>query len=231
MKEFRGHTSYVNGATYNKDGSHVLTASSDGTVKLWDAKTTDCLLTFRPGAVPGGPVREIAVITIQVDAPLPRMPVYASIYYLSRPLSAPLFRPLSRHVSKPPPDIGPCLTTPHPRRSPSPLPPFPRPHPAAATPTGPHLRGHQVAPGLHPHHPRPRRAQVLWCSTHLSPTPLPHPPTSLPRRSLTTHPRARRAQLLVGQGHGRGLRVCDSVPSGKYMALSGPYLGPYLAPI
>ena len=49
LKEFRGHTSYVNSATFNKDGSNILTASSDGTIKLWDVRTTDCLLTFRPG--------------------------------------------------------------------------------------------------------------------------------------------------------------------------------------
>ena len=49
LKEFRGHTSYVNSATFNKDGANILTASSDGTIKLWDVRTTDCLLTFRPG--------------------------------------------------------------------------------------------------------------------------------------------------------------------------------------
>lgn len=45
----RGHTSYVNSAIFTKDGLHALTASSDGSVRLWDVKTTESLLTFRPG--------------------------------------------------------------------------------------------------------------------------------------------------------------------------------------
>merc|ERR1719476_979455 len=41
LKEFRGHTSYVNSAVYTHDGSKVITASSDGYVIVWDAKTTE----------------------------------------------------------------------------------------------------------------------------------------------------------------------------------------------
>eukprot|EP01136_Pigoraptor_vietnamica_P004660 Opistho-1_new@35222 len=47
MKEFRGHSSYVNDALFTPDGAQVLSASSDGTIKLWDVKTADCLNTFR----------------------------------------------------------------------------------------------------------------------------------------------------------------------------------------
>ncbi len=48
----RGHTSYVYTALYIKDsaqlaGSNMMTASADGTVKLWDVRTTECLLTIR----------------------------------------------------------------------------------------------------------------------------------------------------------------------------------------
>ena len=46
LREFRGHQSYVNDCVYTIDGSRILTVSSDGTVKVWDAKTTDCLTTF-----------------------------------------------------------------------------------------------------------------------------------------------------------------------------------------
>ncbi|KAH3762477.1 Guanine nucleotide-binding protein, beta subunit [Pelomyxa schiedti] len=48
LKVFRGHTSYVNDAVYSHNSAWVVTASSDSTVKVWDAKTTDCLLTFKP---------------------------------------------------------------------------------------------------------------------------------------------------------------------------------------
>eukprot|EP00850_Spirogloea_muscicola_P007843 SM000040S14855 [mRNA] locus=s40:832903:838014:+ [translate_table: standard] len=69
LKEFRGHSSYVNDAIYTSDGGRVVTASSDGTVKVlclkdmgaeaslavqhkaatvWDAKSADCLQTLKP---------------------------------------------------------------------------------------------------------------------------------------------------------------------------------------
>lgn len=34
MKEFRGHSSYVNDAVFTNDGARVITASSDCTVKV-----------------------------------------------------------------------------------------------------------------------------------------------------------------------------------------------------
>lgn len=78
LKEFRGHTSYVNNAIFTADGSRVITASSDCTVKVfcklflknfkaarysdkilkaafhttcvqvWDVKSADCIQTFKP---------------------------------------------------------------------------------------------------------------------------------------------------------------------------------------
>lgn len=43
LKEFRGHKSYVNSAIYSLDGAQVYSASSDGLVMVWDAKTCECL--------------------------------------------------------------------------------------------------------------------------------------------------------------------------------------------
>ncbi|KAI8647908.1 WD40-repeat-containing domain protein [Parasitella parasitica] len=48
LKEFRGHTSFINAAIFCADNTRVLSASSDGTVKIWDAKTTACLYTVNP---------------------------------------------------------------------------------------------------------------------------------------------------------------------------------------
>jgi len=43
---FTGHTGYVPGVAYSPDGTKVLTGSHDGTAKLWDAETGDCIGTF-----------------------------------------------------------------------------------------------------------------------------------------------------------------------------------------
>uniref|UniRef100_A0A673WA81 WD40 repeat-containing protein SMU1 n=1 Tax=Salmo trutta TaxID=8032 RepID=A0A673WA81_SALTR len=47
LKEFRGHSSFVNEATFTPDGHHIISASSDGTVKVWNMKTTECTNTFK----------------------------------------------------------------------------------------------------------------------------------------------------------------------------------------
>ena len=46
LKEFRGHTSYVNDAIFSAEGGQVVSASSDATVRVWDAKTCECLHIF-----------------------------------------------------------------------------------------------------------------------------------------------------------------------------------------
>ncbi|KAJ3188923.1 Serine/threonine-protein kinase smu1 [Gaertneriomyces sp. JEL0708] len=46
LKHYRGHTSFVNHCTLSQDESRILSASSDGTVKIWDTKTTECLSTI-----------------------------------------------------------------------------------------------------------------------------------------------------------------------------------------
>ncbi|XP_049851907.1 WD40 repeat-containing protein SMU1-like [Schistocerca gregaria] len=46
LKVFRGHTSYVNGALWTSDGQ-VVSASSDGYIRVWNAQTEDCLRCFQ----------------------------------------------------------------------------------------------------------------------------------------------------------------------------------------
>ncbi|ETO16406.1 transducin family protein / WD-40 repeat family protein [Reticulomyxa filosa] len=43
LKEFSGHTSFVNNIRYSRDFTRVISASSDGSVRIWDVKTTDCI--------------------------------------------------------------------------------------------------------------------------------------------------------------------------------------------
>lgn len=86
LKEFRGHSSFVNSALYTRDNSQVITASSDGTVRMWDAKTTECLnsIRFRPSQIslllklisllcfrPGSLASEIELIEVAVRKVLP----------------------------------------------------------------------------------------------------------------------------------------------------------------
>ncbi len=47
IKEFVGHSSFVNDAVFCVDTNQILSASSDGTIKLWNVKTTECLATFK----------------------------------------------------------------------------------------------------------------------------------------------------------------------------------------
>ena len=51
LKEMRGHSSYVNDAGYSADGARVISASSDGTVRVWDAKSAEEVSTFKQGGV------------------------------------------------------------------------------------------------------------------------------------------------------------------------------------
>ncbi|KJE90939.1 hypothetical protein CAOG_02164 [Capsaspora owczarzaki ATCC 30864] len=67
LKEFRGHVSFVNDAIITHDGQFVISGSSDGTVKVWDMRTTECTTTVRPHS--GVANREIAVTAI---LPIPR---------------------------------------------------------------------------------------------------------------------------------------------------------------
>ncbi|OQR78411.1 WD40 repeat-containing protein SMU1-like [Tropilaelaps mercedesae] len=64
LKEFRGHSSFVNDVVYTADGHHLLSGSSDGTVKMWSIKTTECVHTFQAalGAAQGAAVNSIHLL-------------------------------------------------------------------------------------------------------------------------------------------------------------------------
>ncbi|OAD60876.1 WD40 repeat-containing protein SMU1 [Eufriesea mexicana] len=47
LKEFRGHASFVNEVVFVPDGHNIISASSDGTVKVWSLKTTECIGTYK----------------------------------------------------------------------------------------------------------------------------------------------------------------------------------------
>ncbi|VDN29808.1 unnamed protein product [Gongylonema pulchrum] len=47
LKELRGHSNFVNDAKYTEDGHMCVSASSDGTVRVWNLKTCECISTVR----------------------------------------------------------------------------------------------------------------------------------------------------------------------------------------
>jgi WD40 repeat-containing protein SMU1 len=65
LKEFRGHSSFVTGfavadeiaatATTPAAGERLLSTSADGTIRVWDLKTADCLRVIRFSTGSGGP--------------------------------------------------------------------------------------------------------------------------------------------------------------------------------
>lgn len=65
LKEFRGHESFVNCAIYLPESHNLLSASSDGSVKLWNTKSTECMSTFKPTLM-GGAQGDVTVNSVHV---------------------------------------------------------------------------------------------------------------------------------------------------------------------
>ncbi|KAL1242384.1 hypothetical protein TSPI_00539 [Trichinella spiralis] len=47
LKEFRGHTSFVNCAIFSFDAHHIISCSSDGSIKFWNTRSTECVNNIR----------------------------------------------------------------------------------------------------------------------------------------------------------------------------------------
>jgi len=49
LKIFRGHTSYVNDVVWVQNGAQIASCGADGSVRVWDSKTTELVHTFSVG--------------------------------------------------------------------------------------------------------------------------------------------------------------------------------------
>lgn len=47
MKEFRGHSSFVNDVTFTADHHTIISVGSDGLIKIWSLKTTEAVHTYK----------------------------------------------------------------------------------------------------------------------------------------------------------------------------------------
>lgn len=68
LKEYRGHTAGITSIAVAGDGS-VVSSSSDGTVRVWDGKSTECLAVVKPPQASAA--GDAAVLSVQV---VPRTP-------------------------------------------------------------------------------------------------------------------------------------------------------------
>ncbi|KAM8880303.1 WD40 repeat-containing protein SMU1-like isoform 2-T2 [Spinachia spinachia] len=67
LKELKSHSSFVNDAFFTPDGFHIVGASSDGTVKIWNTTSCQCIHTFTSvSRTPDEPVNSVI--------PLPQNP-------------------------------------------------------------------------------------------------------------------------------------------------------------
>ena len=71
LKEFRGHNSFVNEVIYSYDGHFLLSASSDGSIKVWSLKTTECINTYKTTALSSGANFDLTVNSVALTPKTP----------------------------------------------------------------------------------------------------------------------------------------------------------------
>ncbi|GAA6071220.1 WD40 repeat-containing protein SMU1 isoform X1, partial [Tachysurus ichikawai] len=54
LKELQGHTSCINDVIFSHNGQFAISASADGTVKIWNVNTAECTITIKTPDVPEG---------------------------------------------------------------------------------------------------------------------------------------------------------------------------------
>ncbi|CAG8761088.1 27226_t:CDS:2, partial [Racocetra persica] len=72
LKEFRGHSFFVNDAIFSYDMSRVISASSDDTVKILGSKSTSCLHTITPHGGQGATATISGGITVNCVVQVPK---------------------------------------------------------------------------------------------------------------------------------------------------------------
>eukprot|EP01132_Coremiostelium_polycephalum_P002613 gene2613-3238_t len=64
LRIFRGHQSFINDCCFTNDEERVISCSSDGKIKIWDAKSADCLQTLSPTQTVN--IKDISIKSIQI---------------------------------------------------------------------------------------------------------------------------------------------------------------------
>lgn len=64
IRQFRGHTAFVNAAIYSSDGHQVITGASDGSLRVFNARTSECTATMSLSV--GGPPGSVALESLQL---------------------------------------------------------------------------------------------------------------------------------------------------------------------
>ena len=60
VREVGGHTDYISHLAWSPDGTILASASADGTTRLWDSETGECVRTLKGHA---GPVHSVSFST------------------------------------------------------------------------------------------------------------------------------------------------------------------------